>query len=261
MSDKIKDMTVKYTLDGEIALIELTRPEKRNAISDLVVECISEAVARAQKEARAAVIFGQGKHFCAGLDLSEHVERELMDAVVGSRRWHAVFDSIERGKIPFFSALHGAVVGGGFELAAATHVRVADESAFFGLPEGQRGIFVGGGGAVRISRLIGAARMGDMMLTGRVLRAEAMENWGGVSYVVPVGDAVKEAIRLARLAATNAPAANFAITNALPRIHDMPSDDGLFLESMVASITSSTPEAKKRLQDFLDKKVAKVSAQ
>lgn len=261
MTEGVRKSAVGYELRGDVAVIELVRPEKRNAISDFVVECISEAVERAQKEARAAVIHGRGDHFCAGLDLAEHVEQELMAVVEGSRRWHQVFDRIERGKIPFFSALHGAVVGGGFELAAATHVRVADEGAFFALPEGQRGIFVGGGGSVRIARLIGAARMADMMLTGRVLRAQAMEHWGGVSYVVPAGDALSEAIRLAEQAATNAPLTNYAILNALPRIRDMSADEGLFLESFVASLTSSTPEAKKRLQDFLEKRVAKVSAQ
>jgi hypothetical protein len=100
-----------------------------------VVEAIREAAERAQSEARAAVIYGEGDHFCAGLDLAEHKDKPLFDAIQGSRRWHAIFASFERGEIPFFSALHGAVVGGGFELAAAPQVRVADETAFFGLPE------------------------------------------------------------------------------------------------------------------------------
>jgi enoyl-CoA hydratase/carnithine racemase len=73
------------------------------------------------------------------------------------------------------------VVGGGLELAAATHLRVADATAFFALPEGQRGIFVGGGGSVRAARLMGVARMTDMMLTGRVASAEEAERWSRAS--------------------------------------------------------------------------------
>ncbi len=249
---------VTYELRGKIALIGLNRPHKRNAISDRVVEAMNDAVLRATEEARAGVIFGHGPHFCAGLDLAEHSEKPLFQAVRGSRRWHVVFDHIERGVIPFVSAISGAAVGGGLELAAATHLRVADETAFFALPEGQRGIFVGGGGSVRVSRLIGAPRMGDMMLTGRTLKAEEMERWGGVSYVVPAGEALDHALVLAERMATNAEFTNYAIINALPRIADMSSEDGLFAESMVASLATMTDDAKDRLRAFLEKRAAKV---
>ncbi|MEQ5872890.1 crotonase/enoyl-CoA hydratase family protein [Sagittula sp. NFXS13] len=255
------DMTetlVTYELQGDVALIGLNRPEKRNAISDRFVEAIHDAVQRAQSEARAAVIFGHGKHFCAGLDLAEHSEKPLFEAVKGSRRWHAVFDGIERGLIPFVAAISGAAVGGGFELAASVQVRVAEETAFFALPEGQRGIFVGGGGSVRISRLIGPARMSDMMLTGRVLKASEAEAWGGVSYVVPDGGALDKAVALAQQMATNAEFTNYSVINALPRIADMSSEDGLFTEAMVASLATMTDDAKDRLRAFLDKRAAKV---
>lgn len=251
---------VTYELRGDVALIGLNRSEKRNAISDRVVEAIHAAVLRAAGEAKAGVIHGHGPHFCAGLDLSEHSEKPLFEAVKGSRRWHRVFDEIERGTIPFVAAISGAAVGGGFELAASAQIRVAEEGAFFALPEGQRGIFVGGGGSVRIARLIGPARMGDMMLTGRVLDARAMEAWGGVSYVVGAGQAVDKAVELAAQMATNAEFTNYAIINALPRIADMSSEDGLFAESMVASLATMTPEAKDRLRAFLEKRAAKVEA-
>lgn len=250
---------VTYERRGDVALIGLDRPAKRNAISDRFVEAIHDAVQRAQTEARAAVIFGHGPHFCAGLDLAEHSEKPLFDAVKGSRRWHAVFDGIERGTIPFVAAITGAAVGGGFELAAAAQIRVADETAFFALPEGQRGIFVGGGGSVRIARLIGPARMGDMMLTGRVLKAAEAEAWGGVSYVVPEGAALEKAVALAEQMATNAEFTNYAIINALPRIADMSSEDGLFTETMVASLATMTGDAKDRLRAFLEKRAAKVA--
>ncbi len=251
---------VSYRLQGEVAVIGLNRPSKRNAISDLVVDALRAAAERAQSEARAAVIYGEGDHFCAGLDLAEHKEKPLFDAIQGSRRWHEIFTAFARGPIPFISALHGAVVGGGFELAAATHLRVADETAFFGLPEGQRGIFVGGGGSVRIARLIGAARMGDMMLTGRTVSPAQMEIWGGVSYVVPRGQALARAIELAEAAASNAPLSNYAILNALPRIAEMSVEDGLFTESIMSALTSETPEAKQRLRDFLEKRAARLKA-
>lgn len=260
MSGSDVDEIVSYDMRDVVAVIGLNRPEKRNAISDRVVEALGAAVERATGEALAAVIHGVGPHFSAGLDLGEHVEKPLIDAIAGSRRWHQIFDRIERGRIPFVSALTGAVVGGGFELAASTHIRVAEKTAFFALPEGQRGIFVGGGGSVRIARLIGAARMGDMMLTGRVLPAEEMERWGGVSYLVEEGEALERAVEIAAATAKNAPLTNYAILNALPRVQDMSSEDGLFLESLMSALTSATPEAEERLRAFMEKRAAKVKA-
>ena len=249
-----------YAVEGQTALIGLNRPHKRNAISDRFVEAIGEAVAQAQRDAKVGIIYGHGNHFCAGLDLAEHAEKSPIEGIHGSRRWHAVFDTIQRGSIPFISALHGAVVGGGLELASSTHIRVADESAFFALPEGQRGIFVGGSGSVRIARLMSAARMTDLMLTGRVLSASEGEHYNVVQYLVPAGTALDKAKELAAKIATNAPLSNYAITNALPRIQDMSQDDGLFVESLMAAFTQTSPEAVERLQAFLQKKVARLAS-
>lgn len=260
MSGSQQQDFVTYELRGEIALVGLNRPHKRNAISDAFVESIADAVARAEREAKAAVLFGHGDHFCAGLDLAEHVSKSAIEGVRGSRRWHAVFAGIEHGTIPWFSALHGAVIGGGLELAAATHVRVADSTAFFALPEGQRGIFVGGGGSVRVARLTGVARMTDMMLTGRVAGADEGERWNIVQYVVDAGTAVEKALELAAKAASNAPISNYAVINALPRIQDMAKEDGLFVESFISSFTATSPEAEERLRAFLEKRVARVKA-
>ena len=251
---------VTYAREGDIALIGLNRPEKRNAISDAVVEALAAAVERASGEAKAGVIHGVGAHFCAGLDLAEHIDKTPIEGIHGSRRWHAVFDRIQRGTIPFVAALTGAVVGGGLELAASTHIRVADTTAFFALPEGQRGIFVGGSGSVRVARLMTVARMTDLMLTGRVLDAEEAERCNLVQYVVEAGMALDKARELAQVAASNAPLSNYAIINALPRIQDMAQDDGLFVESLMASFTQTSPEASERLKAFLDKRAAKVAA-
>lgn len=252
---------LKTETRGDVALIGLNRPEKRNAISDAFVEELDEAIRNAEETSKAGVIHGFGPHFCAGLDLAEHVKKTPFEGVHGSRRWHQVFSRIDRGKLPWFSALHGAVVGGGLELAASTHVRVADETAFFALPEGQRGIFVGGGGSVRAARLMGVARMTDLMLTGRSVEAQTAERWNLVQYVVPKGTALDRAIALATQAATNAEISNYAIINALPRIQDMSSDDGLFVESFMASFTATSPEAEERLNAFLNKKAGSKVAQ
>ena len=250
---------VSYELDGPIALVGLNRAEKRNAINDALVEALERAVIRAGTEAKAGIVFGHGEHFSAGLDLAEHATRTPIEGVHHSRKWHAIFGRIERGSIPFVAAIHGGAIGGGMELAAAAQIRVADERAFFALPEGQRGIFVGGGASVRVARLIGAARMADMMLTGRVLSAAEAERSGFLQYVAPYGEALAKARELALRIAQNAPMSNFAISQALPRIQDLAHDDGLFFESLMAALTQTGPEAQERLRDFLEKRAERLA--
>ncbi|WP_291013587.1 crotonase/enoyl-CoA hydratase family protein [Hydrogenophaga sp.] len=244
---------------SEIAVITLTRPTKRNALNDALVMALRDTFQNLPDTVRAAVVHGEGDHFCAGLDLSELSERDAGQGVMHSRMWHTALDALEKGRVPVVAALHGAVVGGGLELASACHIRVADETTFFALPEGTRGIFVGGGGSVRVPKLIGAARMADMMFTGRVYKAAEAERVGLTQYLVPAGSAFDKAFELATRIASNAPLTNYALIHALPRIAEQPADHGLFTESLVAAIAQSAPEAKARVRAFLDGKAAKVS--
>lgn len=243
---------------GALLHIRLNRVDKRNAISDGLIQQLHTAFINLPAGLRAVVLSGAGEHFCAGLDLSELVDRDIAEGVLHSRMWHAAFEQIQFGPVPVVVALQGAVVGGGLELAASCHIRVADESAYFGLPEGQRGLFVGGGGSARIPRLIGVARMADMMLTGRVHEAAEAERIGLVQYLTPAGMAPDKALALAARIAQNAPLSNYAVTHALPRIADLPQSEGLFTESLMAAVAESTSDAKERLRAFLDKRAAKV---
>ena len=243
---------------NEVAIIRLTRPAKRNALNDALVLALQNTFDTLPDTVRAAVIAGDGDHFCAGLDLSELKERDAGQGLRHSRMWHAALERVQYGPVPVIAALHGAVVGGGLELASACHLRVADESTFYALPEGSRGIFVGGGGSVRIPKLIGVARMTDMMLTGRVYNAEDGERIGLAQYLVPKGQAFVKAFELAQRVAQNAPLTNYALMHALPRIAEQAADQGFFTEAMMAAIAQSAPEAKERVQAFLDGRAAKV---
>ncbi len=241
-----------------IAHVELDRASKRNAISDDLIAALHEAFAGFDESVRAIVLSARGEHFCAGLDLSELTERSVAEGIVHSRSWHAAFEQVQFGRAPVVAVLHGAVVGGGLELAAASHIRVAEAGAIFGLPEGQRGLFVGGGGSSRIPQLIGHARMADMMLTGRVLDADEAHAAGLVQYLVGAGEGLAKGMALARRIAANAPLSNFAVQHALPRIARMPQAEGLFLESLMAAVAQGDDAAKQRLQDFLAGRAAKV---
>lgn len=249
---------IQLDIRGAVAIVRLSRPAKRNALNDALVLGLRDVFESMPEAVRAIVVDGEGDHFCAGLDLSELKERDAGAGMHHSRMWHAALDAVQFGKAPVIAALHGAVVGGGLELASACHIRVADESTFYALPEGSRGIFVGGGGAVRIPRLIGAARMADMMFTGRVYGAQEGERVGFAQYLVPQGQALDKALELAERVAQNAPLTNYALMHALPRIAEQPADHGFLTEAMMAAIAQSAPEAKSRVRDFLEGRANKV---
>jgi enoyl-CoA hydratase/carnithine racemase len=254
----MKYKTLRFSRRGAIGILLLNRPQKRNALSDAMVEELDACVAAVPEGVRALVLHGAGAHFCAGLDLAELAERSAAQGVAHSRMWHRIFDRIQFGNVPMVAVLHGAVVGGGLELASCAHVRVAETSAFYAFPEGQRGIFLGGGGSVRVPRLIGAHRVADMMFTGRVLSAEEAQAAGISTYLVPSGKGLSKGIELARKIAANAPATNYALMHALPRIAELGQDAGLLMESLMAGIAQSEPEAKRRMKDFLEKRAGKV---
>jgi enoyl-CoA hydratase/carnithine racemase len=244
---------VELDLADQIATMTLARPDKRNAISDALLADLDAALDAVPEETRAIVLAGRGEHFCAGLDLAALEALTPRQVVAHSQSWQRVFSRIELGGVPVIAALHGGVIGGGLELAAATHIRVAEPDTFFQLPEGRHGIFVGGAGSVRVARIIGAGRMGEMMLTNRRVDVDEGYAIGLVHYRVAAGDALATARRLAETVAENAPTSNFAITSVLPRIGNMASDDGMLVEALTAALTSSDGASGQRIRAFLDR--------
>ena len=243
---------------GDVAILRLARPEKRNALDDATVLGIEAFFSALPDGIKAAVIYGAGEHFSAGLDLSELSERDTAEGVMHSRMWHRAFQHIEFGKVPVVAVLHGAVVGGGLELAAAAHVRVAEKSTYYALPEGTRGIYVGGGASVRLPRLIGVSRMQEMMLTGRTYGAEEGQAMGLSHHLVGNGKGLAKGIELAGRIAENTSLTNFAVMHVLPRIAEGDPASGYVTESLMAAIAQGSDEAKARLKDFLEKRGKKV---
>ena len=171
-------------------------------------------------------------------------------------RWHEAFNKMEYGGVPVIAALKGAVVGGGLELASSAHIRVADHSTYFALPEGQRGLFTGGGATIRVADLVGKARMIDMMLTGRVYKGDEAINVGLAQYLVE--DSEARALEIARAAATNPPLSNFAICSAISHMQNMSGLDAAYAESVVAGIVNTQPASRGRLEAFANKTAARV---
>ncbi|MDD9921889.1 MAG: crotonase/enoyl-CoA hydratase family protein [Boseongicola sp.] len=246
--------------DTGVWIVTLNRPNKRNALDIATIEELVTFFSMAPRaDVRAVVLAGAGDHFCAGLDLVEHhsEDRSPADFMHVCLRWHEAFNKMEYGGVPVIAALHGAVVGGGLELASAAHVRVMDQTAYVALPEGQRGLFTGGGATIRVSDLVGKARMIDMMLTGRVYKAEEAAELGFAQYLVD-GSSFDKALELARRAAENLPLSNFAICSAVSHMTNMSALDAAYAEAVVAGVVNTQVDARERLAAFADKTAARV---
>lgn len=250
------DSLLEVRHEDGIAFVGLNRPGKRNAINDALLSELGEFFNRGSGDARVVVLHGLGEHFCAGLDLHELMAKRSPDIMVGmrrSRQWHQVFDAIQFGELPVVSVLKGGVIGGGLELASATHVRVSESSTFYQLPEGQRGIFLGGGGSVRIPRILGTGRVVEMMLTGRAMSAEEGHRLGLAHHMVADGEGLARATELAKAIASNAPATNYAIVNGIARIGEMPMGEGFFAETMVTVMTKAAGVGSaQRINEFFE---------
>lgn len=246
------ELTIRQ--DGPVAYLTLTRPQKRNALNDALIAAVDAFFSDLPKGVRVVVVSGAGGHFSAGLDLSEHVQREPLAVMRHSRNWHGVVNRMQFCGVPVVAAMEGAVMGGGLEIAAACHVRVAEEGTMFRMPEGQRGIFVGGGGSVRISKLIGADKLAEMMLTGRTYSAEDGVRLGLAHYLAPAGGGLAKATELAHSIAQNSATVNYLIIQSLARISNMSAEDGLYTESLAAALSQTGADAEEGLRAFIEKR-------
>lgn len=246
-----------YEQQDEVAILSINRPEKRNAVNDGLIEDFHRFFSDPPADAKAVVLRGRGDHFSAGLDLAEHRERSAIEVMRHSQFWHTTCNLMEFGGLPLVAVMHGAVIGGGMELAMTAQVRIAEGSAFYELPEGRRGIFVGGGASVRLARILGADRTREMMLTGRRYSADEGQALGLSHYLVDDGQGMARALELAHTVAANAPASNYMMLNALARIENMAPQDGFFTESLAAALTQTSDDAREGMRAFLEKRNAK----
>jgi enoyl-CoA hydratase/carnithine racemase len=244
---------------GPIALLRLSRPAKRNALDLATIAGIEAFFSDPPEGVRVIIIYGEGKHFSAGVDLSALTDVRAQASLRFSRSCHRAFDRVENSEVPVIAVIQGGAIGAGLELAAAAHIRIAERSAYYALPEAGLGIFMTGGGAVRIPRLVGMPRVADMMLTGRTYGADEGLQLGFSQYVVEDGQGISKALELAEKVAANTALSNFAVLQALPRIARADTEGGALAESLMAALTLTDDEANARLDAFLKKRSPKVT--
>ena len=218
---------------GPARIITIDKEPQLNVLSRALVAELAQQARQAtvEKSLRAVVLTGAGtRAFCAGANLKERQGWTEDDV----RRWlvelHAGLREIERCEKPWIAAVNGLALGGGCELALACDLRVMDPAAQIGLTETKIGIIPGGGGTVRLARLVGVGRAKDLILTARRVEAAEALQLGLANRISAAGDSVSAALALAGEIAANAPVAVAAAKHSIDDGWDLNLDDALARE-------------------------------
>jgi E-phenylitaconyl-CoA hydratase len=256
-------VTIRFEIDGRVALLTMDRPEVHNALDFETSDALVAAWERFRDEDDlwVAVLTGAGERsFCAGADLrgvadfykdlssAQRLRRSELVPGLGGITKNLAIDK------PIIAAVNGHCLAGGLEIALACDLRIASETASFGLPEVTRGIIPGAGGTQRLPRLVGPERALDLIMTGRRIDAEEALRIGLVSQVVSAEKLREQAMQTARLISKNGPLAVRAAKSAVWRGLDMPLEEGLRVEQLLAEPVRQSEDAREGPRAFLEKR-------
>ncbi len=256
-------MSIRSERNGAVLTVTIDRPDARNALSLAMSETLIEQWRefRDDNDLRAAILTGAGdKVFCAGADIKEisgfyarmtplqRRERGEREPGLGG-----ITRNLELGK-PVIAAINGHCLAGGLEIAMSCDLRVAVESANFGLPEVTRGIIPGAGGTQRLPRLIPAGMALEMLMTGEPIDAQTALRLGLVNRVVARPALMDSAMELAQRIARNAPLAVQAARHAALKGRHLSLEEGLRLEQFYAEPARQSEDAKEGIQAFVEKR-------
>jgi enoyl-CoA hydratase len=244
---------------GPVTVLVVNRPEVLNALNAETLREIEACVARfaSDETSGALILTGAGeKSFISGADINELAALGPRAAEETSRSGQRVVDALERCPKPVIAAVNGYAFGGGCELALGCHLRLASENAVLGLPEVGLGILPGYGGTQRLPRLVGQGRALELILTGRRVRADEAERIGLVNRVVPLGELLAEAEKLALAILRNAPLAVEAALEAVIRGMSLPLGEGLRFEAGRFGILAASEDMHEGMRAFLEKRPA-----
>ncbi len=244
-------MSVELSTRDDCAVLVLNRPEALNALSFDIIRRIGAAFDEvAASKARALIVTGAGpKAFCAGADIKELRNRDLVAQKRGAEFGQATFAKLDTLPMPSIAVINGFAFGGGLELALACTFRLATPNAKMGLPEIKLGLVPGYGGTQRLPRVIGEARALEMILTGRTVLAEEAERIGLVNRLVD-GDPIESGLAFAReFAGYSLPVLGFS-RSAVQRALDVPINEGLKIEADLSTLAFQTKDAEEGTAAF-----------
>jgi enoyl-CoA hydratase len=253
---------LRFEVEDGIATVTINRPDKLNALNAATIDelaTVVDEIAR-RDDVRGAIVTGAGaKAFVAGADIGELAQMGPIDGIEVSRQGQRVFRAIELSRKPIIAAINGFALGGGCELALACHLRLAAESAKFGLPEVKLGIIPGYGGTLRLPRIVGKGRALELILTGEMIDAAEAHRIGLVNRVVPQDELLGAARALMQTILKNGPVALALAIECTTRGREMDLDDGLALESNLFGLLAATEDMREGMGAFLEKRRAEFS--
>ncbi|OLC21596.1 MAG: enoyl-CoA hydratase [Chloroflexi bacterium 13_1_40CM_68_21] len=249
--------TVIVTREEPIAVVQINRPEVRNALND---EVMSELVAATRRldddEAiRCIVITGDDKAFCAGADIKEEFVKATPVSML-ARDLTSQWEALRKVRTPLVAAVSGYALGGGCELAMICDVIVASETARFGQPEINLGIIPGAGGTQRLTRTVGKYVANEIILTGRFVNAAEAKAMGLAAQVYPAASWLDDAKTLARTIAEKPPVAARLATEAVDLAWNSTLDAGLEFERKAFYLLFATEDKKEGVDAFVNKRKA-----
>jgi enoyl-CoA hydratase len=253
---------ITLEVSERVALLTVNRPDKLNALNDLTISELGQAVeeVRARDDVGGVILTGAGtKAFVAGADIAELSTQDALKGRERARRGQHVLRRIETSPKPVIAAVNGFALGGGCELAMACHIRVASETAKFGQPEVKLGIGPGYGGSQRLPRLVGQGRALELILTAEMIDAREAHRIGLVNAVVPAPDLLRVAREMLRKILANGPIAVAMSIDAVVRGVELPLEDALMLEADQFGLLASTDDMREGMRAFLEKRAPRFS--
>jgi enoyl-CoA hydratase/carnithine racemase len=244
---------------GHVLIVTMNRPQVRNALSGPMMALLGQAWDQVDSDPdiRVCVLTGAGGAFCAGADLKamtrSHPGESFRSGAVDMSAIPALLKGRRLSK-PLIAAVEGPAIAGGTEILQATDIRVAGESARFGISEARWGLFPLGGSAVRLTRQIPYTVAADLLLTGRHISAAEARDIGLIGHVVPDGQALAKALELAGLIAANGPVAVRGILRTIRETEGMPENDAFAIESRIGMEVFASEDAKEGPRAFTEKR-------
>jgi enoyl-CoA hydratase/carnithine racemase len=246
---------VRIETHGDAAIVRLDRPQKLNALSHDLEEQLDAAIrGDAVRAARAVVVTGEGRAFCAGADVSEFVDEDPASILSYYAELGDVYERIAALPQPTIAAIHGYCLGGGLEMALACDFRVADDTAVFGLPEVAIGIVPSSGGTFRLTRAIGPARAKELILLRDRFDAREALRVGVVTEVVETGQALVRSLELAETLAALPPVAVRVAKQAIDASAAAPREAALAIERLAYAALAQTHDADEAARAFVEKR-------
>jgi enoyl-CoA hydratase len=250
--------TLALTTAARIATLTVSRPDKLNALNDLVISELGDAIdaLRADPAVGGIILTGAGRAFVAGADISQLAQHGAISAKALSEAGQNVFRRFETSPKPVIAAVNGFALGGGCELAMACHIRIASDSAKFGQPEVKLGLIPGYGGTQRLTRLVGKGRALQLLLTGEMIDANEAYRIGLANRVVPAAELISAATTMMQVILANAPLALAQCIEVVNRGDGASLDDALALEATAFGLLAATSDKQEGTRAFLEKRLA-----